>query len=274
MSVCRLNSVLSENDADFLIETVSPEARNKPGLRQILRQDQDIRNSYVADEKTFRRLMSEEESFVKISPALFFEILLRKSSRDLADAGYTFERSGTEKIPVFDTPEIIELLKKEDLVRYLADMLSSFTRVQSYSFSIRIRKGIWKKFRFNDLDILGLMSLSQAVEEGYRLSLYKRIADICLFMLGIFPDFAERQYRYAHSGRVRPHLRGKVRISPEDYAAEGRKFYRLASEHPSARELCLEEVFWNLHKNFDVAKKPLNFIADHYLPRTRDRYFG
>jgi hypothetical protein len=274
MPACKLNSVLSESDADFLIETVSPDVRNKTRLRQILREDDDIRNSYVTDEKTLQRVLNEEESFVKISPALFFEVLLRRTARDLEGAGYTFERSGRGKIPVFDTAEITELLKKEELVRYLADMLSSFTRVQSYSFSSMVRKGVWKRFRFNDLDILSLMRLSEAADEEYRLSFYKRIADICLFILGMFPDFAERQYRYPHSGQVRPHVRGTLRISPEDYATEGRKFYLLAAEHPSARELCLEEVFRDLHRNFDKAKKPLNFIVDHYLPRTRDRYFG
>jgi hypothetical protein len=101
---------------------------------------------------------------------------------------------------------------------------------------------------------------------------YKRIADICLFILGIFPDYAERDYRHPFSGQVRPHIRGKVRISPEDYEKEGRKFYKLAAEHPSAKELDLSEVFWALHENFQKAKKPLNFIADHYLQYTRHKF--
>ncbi len=274
MSGCRIKTVLSDGDADFLIDTVSPEVRNRSRLKKILREDSDIRNSYVTDEKTFQKVLNEEESFVRISPALFFEILLRKTARDLQEAGYTFEISGRGKVPVFDTPEIVDLLRKEDLIVYLADMLSSFTRVQSYSFSIRVRKGIWKRFRFNDLDIASLLSLSQAADQEYRFPFYKRIADICLFILGIFPDFVAREYRYPHSDQLRPHIRGRLRMSPEDYAAEGRKFYQLAAEHPSARELCLEEVFRELQRSFDKAKKPLNFIADHYLPRTRDKYFG
>jgi hypothetical protein len=92
--------------------------------------------------------------------------------------------------------------------------------------------------------------------------------------LGIFPDYAERDYRYPFSGQVRPHVRGKLRISPEDYTEEGQKFYRLAAEHPSAREMHLEEIFWALHRNFQKAKKPLNFIADYYLQYRRDKFFG
>ncbi len=265
---------LSDRDLDFLIETLSPEVRNRGRLKEILQGDRDMRKSYVADEKVFKRVMDEEEAFLKISPALFFEILLRQAARDLDEAGFTFERSRSMKIPVFDTREVVELLRKEDIVHYLADMLASFTRVESHTFSIMIRKGVWKKFRFNDLDIVSLMGLSQAVDPEYRLGVYKRIADICLFTLGIFPDYAERDYRYPFSGQVRPHLRGKLRISPEDYTEEGRKFYKLAAEHPGAEELNLAGIFRELHRSFQKAKKPLNFIADHYLLYSREKFFS
>jgi hypothetical protein len=268
------NLGLPEKDLDFLVETVSPETRDKTRLRQIIREDRDIRNSYVGDEKVFRRLMDEEETFLKISPFLFFEILLRKAAQDLERAKYTLEKSRTMKIPIFDTQEVVGLLNREDLLFYLADMLSSFTRVESYVIPVKIREGIWERVRFNDLDILSLMRFSRLVEEEHRLGFYKRVADICLFIMGIFPDYAERDYRYPFSGQVRPHVGGKLRISPEDYAEEGQKFYKLAAEHPSAREVHLEEIFWALHRDFQKAKKPLNFIADHYLRYRRDKFFG
>ena len=67
---------LSENDLDFLIETVHPEVIDKLKLKQIIREDEAFRNTFIADEKVFRRLMDDEEIFLKISPTLFFEILL------------------------------------------------------------------------------------------------------------------------------------------------------------------------------------------------------
>ncbi len=109
--------------------------------------------------------------------------------------------------------------------------------------------------------------------DEYRLGFYKRIADICLFILGIFPEYAEHEHRYPFSGQVRPQIRGKTRMSPEDYEKEGRKFYKLAAEHPSAKELDLSEVFWALHQNFQKPKKPLNFIAAHYLPYKKHKLF-
>ena len=265
---------LSERDLDFLVETACPEVTDKSRLKQIIREDEDFRNTFISDEKVFGKLMDDEEIFIKISPTLFFEILLRKAAKDLERASYTVEKTSTMRIPIFDTQDVAKLLSQEPLLIYLAEMLSSFTKIQSYSISFRVRKGIWKKIRFNDLDIVSLMDFCEAVEDEYRLGFYKRIADICLFILGIFPDYAERDYRYPFSGKLRPHISGKLRISPEGYEQEGRKFYKLAAEHQSAKEMDLSEVFWTLHGNFKKAKKPLNFIAEHYLHYRRDAFFG
>ena len=265
---------LSDKDLDFLVETTSPGVIDKPKLKQILREDQKLRDTFIDDEKVFRRLMDEEEIFLKISPALFFEILLRRVARDLKEVGYTIEKTGTTKVPVFDTKNVAEFLSKEYLLDYLADMLASFTRIETYAFSIQVGKHIFENIKFNDLDMFSLMALCDEVEDEYRLGFYKRIADICLFILGIFPDYAEYDYRYPFSGQLRPSFRRKVRMGAEDYEKEGRKFYRLAAEHPSARELDLSDVFWTLHEDFPKAKKPLNFIAEHYLRYKRYRFFG
>jgi hypothetical protein len=265
---------LSDRDLDFLVETASPGVIDKPKLKQILREDEKFRNAFIEDEKVFRRLMDDEEILLKISPALFFEILLRKVARDLKETSYTIEKTGMTKIPVFDTKEVVGFLTKEPLLDYLADMLSSFTRVESYAFSIQVGRHLFENIKFNDLDLFSLMAISETVEDEHRLGFYKRIADICLFILGIFPDYAEYDYRYPFSGQLRPQFRGKVRMGAEDYEKEGRKFYRLAAEHPSARELDLSDVFWTLHDDFPKAKKPLNFIAEHYLRYRRYRFFG
>jgi len=256
---------LSSRDLDFLVETTSPEVRDKPKVKEIIKKDQDFRNTFIQDAKVFRRVMDDDEILLKISPSLFFEVLLRKAASVLEEASYTVEKTSTMKIPVFDTKDVVELLTMESLLDYLVDMLSSFTKIDSYAISFRVKEGIWRKVRFSDLDIHSLVTLSEAVNDEHRLGFYKRIADICLFVLGIFPDYAERDYRYPFSKDLRPQITCKARISPEDYEKEGRKFYKLAAEHQSAKELDLSEVFWALHDNFQKAKKPLNFIAEHYL---------
>ena len=133
---------LSDRDLDFLLDTASPEVTNKPKLKQIIREDEDFRNSFFSDEKVFRRLMDDEEIILKISPALFFQILLRKAAKDLEGASFTVERTSTMRIPVFDTKQVVEVLTKESLLLYPADMLSSFTKIESSAISLRVSKGI------------------------------------------------------------------------------------------------------------------------------------
>ena len=217
--------------------------------------------------------MDDDEIVVKISPALFFEILLRHAAKELLKVSYTLEKSQTMSIPIFDARDLVGLLSEPSIVVYLVDMLSSFTRVESYSFTFRIGQGVWKKIRFNDMDVNSLIQFSEVLEEDYRLGLYKRIADICLFILGIFPDYAEGDYRYALSGDIRPQMAGRARISPEEYEQKGQQFYRLAATHRAAAKTDLSEVFWSLHENFEKARKPLNFIAD-YLKTKRQSLFA
>jgi hypothetical protein len=269
----KISTRLSERDLDFLIGTVHPEVIDKLKLKQILREDEGFRNTFIADEKVFRRLMGDEEIFLEISPQLFFKVLLKRVVNDLKGVSYTLEKTSTMKIPVFDTKEVVELLTKDFLLDYIAHMLSSFTKIENYMISFKTKTGIWEKIQFNDLDIFSLMGLCEVVEDEQRLSFYRRIADICLFILGIFPDHADHEYRYPFSGQVRPRFRGKVRISPEEYEKEGRKFYQLAAEHRSAKELELSEIFWILHENFQKVKKPLNFIAEFYLRYKKYKMF-
>ena len=139
------NYAITEGDLDFLVETSIPEIQDKGRMKAILREDEDFRKSFILEEKVFQRVMNDEEAFLKISPGLFFEILLRRAGEDLKTRGYTLEKDRTRKIPVFDGQEVGGFLNREPLLRYLADMLSSFTKIESYTIPILIRKGIWRR---------------------------------------------------------------------------------------------------------------------------------
>ena len=73
---------------------------------------------------------------------------------------------------------------------YLAAMLASFTRVESYVRPVRVRRGVWRKVRYNDMDVDSLLRFCAEADEQQRLRFYKRIADVCLFVTGIFRDYA------------------------------------------------------------------------------------
>ena len=234
---------LPDNDLDFLVNTVTPKVHDKRRLKEILSTDKDYRNSFIGDDQVFKRVMEDSEIFLKISPPLYFEILLRKTGRDLNKKSYTFEKESRLHIAVFDSQELVSLLSESSVLIYLADMLSSFTKIESYTLLIKGQKGIWRKIRFNDMDIKSLISFCGVVAEEFRLGLYKRIADTCLFMLGIFPEHVDTAHRYPLSGEIRPDIFGQSRLSETDYFSQGQKFYRLAAEHQTAVEVDLSETF-------------------------------
>jgi hypothetical protein len=264
---------LSDSDLDFVIREAAPDFDDKEKLKQIIREDDAFRKALISDEKVFRRVMADEEIFLKISPPLYFEVLLRKTVKELEKTSHTIEKIGGEQVPVFDTKAVVDLLAWEMVLEYLADMLSSFTRTESYVIPIRVRKGVWRKIRFSDVDIDSLSRLCQAAGEEHRFAFYKRIADVCLFILGVFPEYAHFDYRYPLSGGIMPKVKAR-RKGMQEYEEEGRKFYKLAAEHESARMLELSGVFWLLYENFNAARKPLNFISQHYFAHKKQQLFG
>ena len=180
---------------------------------------------------------------------------------DLEQAVYTLEYDRAGTIPVFDTSAVVELLARRGVVGYLADMLSSFTRIRVSVTAVRVRRGIWRRVRTSDMDIDSLVRLCSAAEPEQRFAFYKRIADVCLFVSGLFPHSASSRL----PGKLGPTPAARARRSLEEYVQEGQRFYELAAEHPAARALELTGVLGLLGENFTTATKPLRFIASHYL---------
>lgn len=267
-------SPFSDAELGFIVEEAAPDAKDPEQLKLLVRDDPDFRKALIGDEKLFRRVMDDPEAIVRISPALYFEILLRQTHKDLGGASHTIERSGRDTVAVFDTQEVVGLLGQPGVLEYLAGALASFTRIQSYVVPIRVRKGIRRRIRFNDMDIDSLMRLFESSDEEQRFGLYRRIADVCLFVTGILGNYARFDHRYAASGQLRPLVAGRVQRSLEEYEQEGARFYRLAGEHQAAKTMELTEVFALLHRHFHTATKPLSFIATHYLHSTNDQLFG
>jgi hypothetical protein len=255
----------SESDILFLVETVDPALLKKIDT---IKDDPDIIEGMIDHEarRLFQRimLMSEETLTTTISPRLLFEVLLRTARSDLEHQAYTVERTATQRIPVFDTADVLRFLDNKTALNYLADMLTSFTRIESFTLPVRVRKGVWRKIRFSDMDIDSLVRFCQSVDEEHRFGLYKRIADLCLFILGMFPEYVSMDYRHPSAGEARPKLFGRIKHSMEDYEEEGKRFYKLAGEHRDANMLKLTDVLHQFHEKFDLAKKPLNYISENF----------
>jgi hypothetical protein len=250
-----------------------PERRDRDHVVDAIRDDERFLEAMLEDDRLFERLMSGEEILVQVSPWLLFHVLLRRARRDLKIETYTTERRRLQKVVLFDTGEVIDLLEKESLRDYLVRMMVSFTRIESVTVRVRVRKHVWRRYRTNELDVEGLMRYSQAVDEPFRFEPYRRIGDVCLFLSGLFPSAIESKYRYPVSGQVRPRARSRTVASREDYEAHGRAFYRLAAEHEMAEAQGLDTVLEALSERFILAEKALSFVADRYLGLMKHQLF-
>lgn len=267
----KILSGLSANDIEFLVETVNPRLLDKLA---VIRDDPLFIDKMLdeASEKLYQRItvLSEEVILTQISPLFLFGILLRKASREIGNKTYIMERTASQRIPVFDTKEVAGFLQNKEILKYLAEMLNSFTRTESYTVRMRVRKGIWRKARFSDMDLNSLLRLCQSVDEARRFSYYKRIADLCLFTLGMFPEYSASSLDYlSPHARPVPGRQGRF----HNYEEEGRRFYKLAAQHTDAKILGLEEVFTQLYEKFTLAKRPLNYISDNYMLFRKQKLF-
>ena len=267
----------SEGDLDFVVEVVAPGAAEPDALKRLLSEDAQFRAAMLSDDALIERVQSDDEVLLHISPALYFEILLRRSHKALETAAYTEERQGRASIPVFDTPDVIKFMERPGVVEYLASMMASFTRVHSYTVPVRVRRGVRRRVKYSDMDIDGLAKFASTAPPEQKFGYYKRIADVCLFLSGVFPDGAQNRAGAGNRvGETAPSVgrRWRMRRTIEDYEREGRIFYGLAQRHPAARALELERVFQTLERDFTAARKPLTFVATRFLHARKRQLFG
>lgn len=264
----------SMGDIYFLVSTVDPDLLT---MMDSISSDPEFIDSIMEQGavKTFRRIMllDENELTTSITPRFLFEILLRTARFELKNRGYTIERSSSMRVPVFDSQDVVDLMENREVIRYLADMLTSFTKIQSYTIPIRVRKGFWRRIRFNDMDIDSLMRYCQTIEESSRLRIYKRIADLCLFLLGIFPEHVTPVLSSSFPKQAGSRMFGKMKRSAQEYAEEGKRFYKLAAERQDSSEAGLTKALWILHEQFDLARKPLNYISENLIQFKKVKLF-
>ncbi len=269
----------TDRDLEFLVAVVVSRAANASSVREAIRNDPEYRKAIVSDERVFSQVINDNESFLKISPSLYFEVLLRRAQRDLGSSTYTIEREGRGNIPVFDTGKIAGFLDTPNVLEYLANMLASFTRIRSFAVPVRVRKGIRRRVRYNDMDVDSLIDFAARVDESERFSYYKRIGDVCLFLTGFFRDstYSSKSTfnsNFKSGAYSRTNFTRKRRRSLEEYESEGRRFYRLAEEHPTAGVLELTDVFSVLRDQFSAARKPLTFLSSRYLHSRHNNLFS
>ena len=261
-------------DALFIVDTLMPLKANREQMADRLMADETRLDSMLDDNRLFDRLMKDENILLQISPWLFFSVLLRRAWRDLEREAFTVEQRDRQKVVLFDADRVAQLLAQEPVRDYLANMLASFIRIENVTVLAEIRPGAWRAYRTNELNVEGMLRYSQTLDHAFRFAPYKRIADACLFLAGMFPEYINDQHRYPLSGQVRPRMRSRLCQTLEDYEAYGRAFYQKAAEHELAKRQELDQVLTTLSQNFILAEKPLAFLTNRYLQFARYALFG
>lgn len=243
---------LPERDLDFVVQTAAPQFKDRKQLKQLISDDPSFRKGLLGNPDLFERIVARKQPLdLEVSPLLFFEVLLRRAAKEMEKATHTVERTNSQRIPIFDAEETLAFLENDDALYYLTHLLASFVQCEAGAPA--------------DTDIDRLVGLGEKAEnEEQRFLAQKRIADLCLFILGIFPEHLTYDYIYLFSKKVPP-WRNELTRSMGDYEEIGQRFYSLVAKQRLARIKGLKEVFQFLADNFYQAKKPLNFISEHYL---------
>jgi len=260
-----------DKDLRFLVGFFMPQRADVDRVVAMLREDESIVDGMVANPALADHLIESPDPILDLSPQLLFVVLLIRAREDLQTRPFTFEKSTNRMMVIFDTKLIVELLAQKAVLVYLSEMLASFSKIRSVSVTIPVRPGIWRRHSFSDFDVESLIRFGEVADEARRFAVYKRIADLCLFTVSIFPEYLLPTV--AGEGGTRRLVRNREKKRIEDYQECGKHFYKEAARLPDPAAEEARAVLAELSQKFEIAAKPLGFLADHYLGALRTKTF-
>lgn len=238
-----------------------------------LRRDPDALPTLLADPRVFEAILGERAvalgRMAEVSPFLLFAVMVQRAEHELAFMSHVAERTGMrQRVPVFDTPQLIEFLADPVRQLFLIELLASFTRIASGRYRVQTRRGLrWR--RFNELDPVRLAGLLDAVSDAERPGIYRRLGDVALFLTGVYPDYAgDRALSTVDAMRL-------VRAAGADQSMAatpaielfehlGARWYQTAWQLTKVRTERLA-VITDVAERFRSARRVLNHLADRYL---------
>lgn len=268
-SLAYAKRLLSDADLAFIVDGPSS-VDDLMGLRQSLAIDESRRAEVLGDDQLFQRVLAMEDTLVRISPRLFFEVLLRRAIHDITRAVHVLERAGRDRVPLFVGEREVQAISRPVVIDYLAEMLASFTKINSHTARVRVRRGVWRKSRYNDLDVPSLLRLASEGDETRRMAVLQRAGDASLLILGVFSDFAASAIRYPGTGTLR---RRRARLTTEEYENVAGRAYKLVADDP-ATDTSNVEPLRVLSEHVIDAKRPLVYLAENYLRLHPGNLFG
>ena len=242
-----------------------------------LRRDPDALERVLADPRVFDVIFGAESLAAReaiiASPFLAFAVAVHRAAADLAEVRYVAERAAArQRVPLFDAPELRDFLGSAARRLFLAELLTSFTRVTSGRYRVTVG-GRSRTRRFSELDPVRLAGMLEAVPEESRPGVYRRLGDVALFLSGVFPDYVAGQAfspvnvaRLLRATQVPPSERARLAGVPDLELMEdlGTRWYRSALALAPVRTSGLT-VVGEVADRFRQARRVLNHVADRYL---------
>jgi hypothetical protein len=216
-----------------------------------------------------------------LSPFLVFAVAVHRTGTQLETATFVEERWAPRvRIPLFDVAVLRTLLDDPFRRLFLIELLASYTRVVSGVAWARTARG-WRRRRFSELDPVALAEQLEMVGPAEQAGVYRRLGDLALFLLGVFPDHAppitgpsrDRLLRYSGIRSGVPEIEDGQAL----LAMLGSRWYRSAalsarrSGHPLTWSL---EAAKYMGEHFPDARRVLNAVTDRYLFPLREQWFG
>lgn len=246
-----------DRDLQYVVRTLMPEHENPNAMVKTLRSDPEILDGMLGDDRLFNHLMNDTDRVLNVSGHLFFTVLLNRARLDLKEHPFTFERDNRFGVVVFDAAAVVNFLDDRAVRSYLAAVLSSFVRIESKTVYVRLGGSTFRKVKVNDFDIESLIEFSSLVDDSQQVYLYKRIGEICLFLIGVFSDYLEAQQKLPGAW-----FRAK---SKKELAECGSYYFRAASRRGANLPNELEHALSRMSEEFQLATKPLSYISRKYL---------
>jgi hypothetical protein len=184
------------SDGDLALLARARQAENRPEmLRRSLLEGPGGIEDVLASQEVFEVVFGgggEGGPLVGVSPFLVFAVAVAQAVRQLDSATYVPDWTGVgRRTPVFDVVRLREFASSPWRRLFLAELLSSYTRVASGSVVVRTRRGL-RRHRFSELDPVRLAGLLEVVSDAERPGVLRRLGDLSLFLTGVFPDYLAR----------------------------------------------------------------------------------
>jgi hypothetical protein len=217
---------------------------------------------------------------VGVSPFLAFATAVHRTAARLEKVSFVEERWAPRvRVPVFDVVALRALVSDPLRRWFLVELLASYTRVSSGVTWTRTPRG-WRRRRFSELDPASLAEQLHNVGPRERPGVYRRLGDLALFRLGVFPDHlpsfggpsGDRLLRLSGLGA----MEARDRDSQALLELLGSRWYAAAEAAARAAGTPITgslAVAGHMSEHFADARRVLNAVTDRYLFPLREQWF-